>query len=63
VALAGDLAATRSEDIEQLLKKYPGTACVYAQFDGPPATVKLTAEGAKREHRGVVRSVVTIQKQ
>jgi hypothetical protein len=63
LALTGDLAASRSFDIDELLKKYRDTACVYAKFTTPPETVKLTVDGARREHNGVVRSLVKIEKQ
>ncbi len=63
MAVNADLAVKRSLIVDRLLKKYRDTACVYAEFTASPPTVKLTVEGAKEEHKGTLRSLVTIQRQ
>ncbi|HEX8522254.1 MAG TPA: hypothetical protein VF669_08350 [Tepidisphaeraceae bacterium] len=62
VAAASDLAAGRSGDIEKLIKKYKDTACVYAEYDAPPATVNLVQQAPRQHHIGVLRSLVHVQR-
>lgn len=63
VSTAGDLAVSRTDRIEQMLRDRDDAACVYARFSGAaPERVKLNDEPKMMTaHEGVVRAVVTME--
>jgi hypothetical protein len=58
---AGDIAAERSDRIDQLLKDRDDVAVIYAQFEAPPERVKLEEKDVKEQHVGLIRAVVPIE--
>jgi hypothetical protein len=62
VSAVADLASDRSNRVEKLLRQYRDTACVYAECEAAPDTVKLDRTEAKRQHQQVIRSLVHLER-
>jgi hypothetical protein len=60
-ATLADLAARRSSRIDALLREHPDLACIYAEFDQSPDSIKLTTGQPEESHRGVVRALITLK--
>jgi hypothetical protein len=61
MAMTADVAARRSGRIDAMLKERDNLACVYAEFDAPPDSVKLKSAQPKEAHRGIVRALVNLE--